>query len=241
MTSVRRSTCVLAVTLLSAIGVACGADPSNVDNAAAGPEVVDVNDAILGVELEQCVGAALGRATAVVVGPRTVVTVAHPFATAASAELVGRDGRAWTGRLITVDALVDLAVIELDDEHPAPLARGRVETGAIGELIGYGGSRAAGEPRTLDYEVLRRTRITLDGEGERGAIEIAAAIEVGDSGAPLIDADGRVAGIVFAASRSADRGWAVDEHEVESILAAAEIDTNSNDSEQLPLTDLRCP
>ena len=57
----------------------------------------------------------------------------------------------------------------------------------------------------------------------RPALELdAAGIRAGDSGAPVLDGDGRVVGVLFA--RSAGRGrtaWAVDAAAVRALLSAS--------------------
>jgi hypothetical protein len=67
--------------------------------------------------------------------------------------------------------------------------------------------------------VLRRVTASLDGVGERAAIEIGADIKPGDSGAPVVDDDGRIAGLVFASSRVGERGWAVAASELSGVLS----------------------
>ena len=66
-------------------------------------------------------------------------------------------------------------------------------------------------------ELLQRTEITLDGEGRRDSIKLGTAIEAGDSGAPVIDEEGRVIGLVFATSRTGDTGWAIAGSELVSV------------------------
>ena len=68
--------------------------------------------------------------------------------------------------------------------------------------------------------VLRSVSATLDGEGHRQAVELSASIDPGDSGAPVVDADGHAVGMVFASSRRDDRGWAVAAAELEAAIAA---------------------
>ena len=98
----------------------------------------------------------------------------------------------------------------------------RLEVGDLGRLVLIRDDRA----QVVDTEVLRRARVTLDGEGRRLAYEVAADIERGDSGAPLLDADGRVAGIVFATSRRDEAGW---------VVAAAELAT-IEEGQAIPLS-----
>jgi hypothetical protein len=61
-------------------------------------------------------------------------------------------------------------------------------------------------PVTIRADVLRRidARVRQAAGGaavDRPALELSATIGAGDSGAPVIGADGRVAGVVFARSR----------------------------------------
>jgi S1-C subfamily serine protease len=55
----------------------------------------------------------------------------------------------------------------------------------------------------------------------RPALELAAAVQPGDSGAPVTDASGRVLGIVFARSDSGPpTAWAVDAAAAGALLTA---------------------
>jgi S1-C subfamily serine protease len=68
--------------------------------------------------------------------------------------------------------------------------------------------------------VLRRVTASLDGVGQRAAIEIEADIRPGDSGAAVVDDDGRIAGLVFASSRVGERGWVVAASELSGALTS---------------------
>lgn len=204
---------------------ACGADPVN----------VDVARSVLALDIEACGRDLTGRATAVVIGPTTAVTVAHPFAGSGAVTMLDSSGAEWAGDLRLIDPEIDLAVIELAQRHPAPLGLGDVEAGDRGIIVGYGDRSPGDPPRVLDYQVLRRVNVTLDGVGERGAMELAAAIRSGDSGGVVVDGRGRLGGVVFAAATNGDRGWAIDRSEVDAALRRA-----SRSAAGERLTDLTC-
>jgi S1-C subfamily serine protease len=60
----------------------------------------------------------------------------------------------------------------------------------------------AGRPRSLPV-TLRRTITAHIGGATRPALELAGAVQPGDSGSPVLDRDGRLLGIVFAQSARA--------------------------------------
>jgi len=134
-------------------------------------------------------------ATAFAAGDGRVVTVAHVLA---PGRPVFVDGR--RARVVRLDRRLDLAVLE---------------AGAPGEAPAPGTPRA-GQPvtvrvarGTLHLTVRRTITAHLDGSA-RPALELAGAVEPGDSGAPVLDAGGRLLGVVFAQSSHAARVYALD-------------------------------
>ena len=136
------------------------------------------------------------RATGFVAGDGRVVTVAHVVA---DEETVTADGRPAT--VVRLDARNDLAVLAVD--------------GLRGEArLGHGDETTL---RGRPAPVVRRISARVDGGPPRDALELRAAVAAGDSGAPLVTPAGRVAGVVFARSRTrAGTAYAVDA----SVLAA---------------------
>jgi S1-C subfamily serine protease len=197
----------VAAVLLATVG-ACGAD-----------DTAPVGDAVLGVVVRGCASPVEGRATGVVVDTYAAVTVAHAFLGVDDVELVDRHGRVWGADVALIDPSVDLAVLRLRDPHPSPLELADFEVGSPGRTISF--ADPAGQ-RVDEIEVRRRVTAVLDGEDPRLALELGAELGRGDSGAPVLDAADRVGGIVFAASRRAARGWAVDVSEVRTVLRRAE-------------------
>jgi S1-C subfamily serine protease len=140
-------------------------------------------------------------ATGFAVGRGRVVTVAHVLRGGGAVRVTGRPAR-----VVRADRRLDLAVLAVPGLGAAPLS-GR---GARVEVL------RAGRPRALPARVERRVTATL-GRDRRPALELSAAVQPGDSGAPVTDASGRLVGVVFA--RSGDRtAWAVDASALRRLL-----------------------
>jgi len=137
-------------------------------------------------------------ATGFAIGPGRVLTVAHVLAGGGRVRVGGRPAR-----VLRADPRLDLAVLAV------------AGLGGRAARFGAGGGRGelevlrGGTPHALGAVVRRRVTASVDGHS-RPALELAAAIEPGDSGAPLTGADGRVLGIVFARSDAGRTAWAVD-------------------------------
>jgi S1-C subfamily serine protease len=154
-------------------------------------------------------------ATGFVVRDGRVVTVAHAVGTGRVA-VRGSDGVAHQATVLRRDNALDLAVLLVPDLAAGPRTLSR---GSTHVLLRRGGERVAVRAavrRRLDARVR-----TGDGRviARRAALELTAPIRAGDSGAPLIGADGRVAGIVFARSRDrAGVAYAVDASALPRLL-----------------------
>jgi S1-C subfamily serine protease len=123
------------------------------------------------------------RATGFVAGDERVVTVAHVLGGAVTVA-----GRRAT--VVRTDPRLDLAVLRVPGlRGPRP----RVARGGDPLVITAGGPRPA--------PLVRRIVARLDGV-ERPALELRAVVAAGDSGAPVVTRGGRLAGVVFARSRT---------------------------------------
>jgi S1-C subfamily serine protease/regulator of sirC expression with transglutaminase-like and TPR domain len=103
------------------------------------------------------------------------------------------------------DRVADLAILRIDNKSLPPLALG--DSGAIkqGELI-----VALGNPRGLKHSVVAGVLSGRQEIDEKTMLQLAIPIEPGNSGGPVLDAQGRVVGIVTLKSLVTDNlGFAV--------------------------------
>jgi S1-C subfamily serine protease len=154
-------------------------------------------------------------ATAVPVGGGRVLTVAHVLAGAREVRVGGRPAR-----VVHVDERLDLAELALAAPGdaaapPRDLAppRNAASPRPRDDTPPRGGARDVvvhvlrdGRAVALGARVKRRLMASIGGH-TRPALELAARVRPGDSGAPVTDARGRVLGIVFAQGKRS--AWAV--------------------------------
>lgn len=215
---------VIAGAVAAAIAAGCGADSSEseapVSLTAAPP--VDATRSGVGVVAEGCsLVAQLG--SGVVLGPPGhVVTAAHTIAGATMVTVVDRDGGQHAATVRAFDADADLAVVNAPTlDAPQLVLAGSSGVGP-GSVVVW--SREGGVS-TRRVEVTRRLAITIEDiyiedTGVRSGIEIGGDIEVGNSGAAVVDAEGEVIGIVYASSRERDQvAFATDVTEIADLLA----------------------
>lgn len=207
---------VLLLALLAASTLAgCGGATNRAEPPVA-PATPDPPAAVLQVKIEPCEPGSERRATAVAIGEAIAATAAHPLDTARSFDVVDDGGLPVAAELVWLDPARDLALLQLVDPPEATLPLGDADDGAEVEVV------TAADPggfTSKPASILRHVPVTLDGDGERAAIELEAEIEPGDSGSPVLNTDGEVVGIVFAAARGQQRGWAIAAEELSAALA----------------------
>ncbi|MEM9561916.1 MAG: serine protease [Actinomycetota bacterium] len=166
------------------------------------------------VLIEPCRGRTANRAMAGAVAPDLLVTVAHSFSDAGPISIhQGDEDAALAADLVYLDADKDIALLRTRqplDEHlelDEPDGPGPVGVLRFGEGDGTDGD--LGRIEVDPAEILELVDATLDGEGRRAAARLEADIEPGDSGAPVVDPDGRMVAMVFASGRGGPIGWAV--------------------------------
>lgn len=163
--------------------------------------------------------------TGFVIAPDRVVTNAHVVAgvSAPVVELPGQPAR--EGRIVYFDPVDDLALIAVDELGAAvlPVAAPLVP-GTAAAIQGY---PWGGPFTTVTAEVISAGSVLVpDIYGEtsnlRDIYALAAEVQPGNSGGPLLTDDGDVAGVVFArAEADASRGYAMTTTELQPVVAGA--------------------
>ena len=161
---------------------------------------------------------AQGAGTGIVLSADGLVLTNHHVvagATAVRATHVG-NGKSYDATVLGYDSTHDVAVMRLKGASGLTVASlgssSTVKVGdavvAVGNAGGVGGtpSAVAGTVRALDRQITVQDE--RDGSPQRltGLIELDAAIVPGDSGGAVVDADGKVIGLVTAASAGAASG-----------------------------------
>lgn len=160
-----------------------------------------------------------------VVARNRIVTNAHVVAGVEHPVVEAPNGQAIESRIVYFDSSHDIAVLEADGLAAAPLAMGSdlgVGADAVVDGYPYGGPFTTGAARVL--AVTRSTVADIYGRSEstRSIYSLAATVQPGNSGGPLLSTDGRIAGIVFA--RSADQsnlGYAMTDDELAPVVSQA--------------------
>lgn len=173
------------------------------------------------IEAPSCGGTQLGSGW--IAAEETVVTNAHVVAGASGVEVQEGDAL-LPGTVVVFDADTDIAVIHVEGlaEEPLELATESFERGQPGATLGYpGGGALDVHPAAVQAVYDARGR-DIYGEDEvtREVYELRSPVRKGDSGGPFVLQDGRVAGVVFAASTT-DKGvgYALTGAEVEDEIA----------------------
>lgn len=192
------------------------------------PEALNLSDLVLReaaravvlVRADAC--GQLQEGSGVVVGPDLIMTNGHVIAGADSVEVVRDDGETFSVELVALDPGRDLAVLRGTGIDRDPLPRRGVELGDQGGVFGH---PSGGELTVSPFRVDRRLRAQGDDlygnpAPERDVLLLAAELEPGDSGAPLVDAGGALVGVAFAiAPDRSGVAYAVSIDEIETLLA----------------------
>jgi S1-C subfamily serine protease len=183
------------------------------------PTQAEAGDAFSGAQasMVRIVGQACGEVqsgSGFVVSPGEVVTNAHVVAGVAAPQVQRQNRGTQTGTVVLFDPDMDLAVLRVSRTPGPPLrlVGTEVERGAGGAVLGFpGGGELEGERAAVRRPI---EAVGRDIYGARTVVrkvyELQASVEPGDSGGPFVLPDGRVAGIVFAASTTDEGiGYAV--------------------------------
>src|SRR5690606_14364248 len=134
-------------------------------------------------------------------------------------------GEVLEGRIVYFDPLDDLAVVAVDGLGAAPLELAPplgVGDTAIVQGYPHGGPFTSGSAEVLAVSNERIADIYGAEQSVREVYTLAAVVQPGNSGGPLLTDDGAVAGVVFARSAvDAELGYAMTNTELAPIADAA--------------------
>ena len=145
--------------------------------------------------------------------PGEIITNAHVVRNGQRFQITTADGRELPARLQGADEHTDIALLLVSgDSLPSPLLPAAPDAVRPGDWV-----LAIGNPLGLDFSAsrgivsaLNRTDVLPDSLGYWDFIQTDAAINVGNSGGPLLDVSGSVVGIAAAIEKQADRiGFAI--------------------------------
>lgn len=154
-----------------------------------------------------------------------VITNAHVVAGINRQYVVDGSGT-HSARAVWFDPELDLAILQVDnlEGDPINIDTSPVEPGTAAAILGYpgGGAFTANPASILDQFTATGRDIYNRGTSERSVYEIGGDVEQGNSGGPLVTADGDVVGVIFARSTAYDQiGYALTADQVASALSQA--------------------
>lgn len=142
------------------------------------------------------------------VAPGLIVTNAHVIAGAEDTTVTTPEGVELEATPVFYEPSDDLALLRVGTDIPTLPISSRRPAGADAAVLGY----PENGPYSLSPARVGETRDTVSedsysrGPVDRTIIALRGAVRSGNSGGPLVDADGRVIGTVFAATTSGSPG-----------------------------------
>jgi S1-C subfamily serine protease len=199
--------------------------PTSVDT----PGVRSAQSETLKIQGYGCGGIVFGSGFPV--GPGMVLTNAHVVAGTQGTTVANPSGRSLSARVVLFDPERDVAILYVPRLALAPLPEAsNAGPGTQGAAIGYpGGGGEDVEAAVVNGEVRAEGR---DIYGQRLVVRniwvIQAKVVPGNSGGPLVDLNGNVIGVIFAASTSSPgTAYALTDGEVQPDIDQAQGRTTS--------------
>ncbi len=191
------------------------------------PGIQTAADATVKVEGRGCGGVVVGSGFPY--APGLVVTNAHVVAGTSGTTVFSPQGQSRPATVVLFDPQRDIAVLNVPGLANRPLGFADGGQGTSGAAIGYpGGGSEQKSPAVIDGAVQAEGR---DIYGQELVVRqiwiIEAIVRPGNSGGPLVDRDGNVLGVIFAASTSQPgQAYALTDAEIQPDLQRAQGQTS---------------
>lgn len=203
-------------------GIAAGQQPPDVDTAsdplaAAARSVARINGTAYACGQNQ-------SGSGFVVAPERIVTNAHVVAGVIQPVVELPDGQTLDARVVWFDPDIDIAILAVDglDATPLSLADPAIGEEAVVDGYPHGGPFTSAPARVLAISDERVADIYGETWSTREVATIAADVQPGNSGGPLVTLDGRVSGVVFARnSDHANLGYVTTVGQLSELFGAA--------------------
>ena len=160
-----------------------------------------------------------------VVSPGRILTNAHVVAGVSAPIVEPRSGGAFQGRVVYFDPARDLAVIAVKGLGTKALALGNnLGPGNAAVFDGYplGGPFQSGSAKVQSVSTVEMRDIYGNNPAPIELYYLSAMVQEGNSGGPLLNPAGQVAGVVFAKSTTSGAvGYALTMKEVRPVAEAA--------------------
>ena len=186
---------------------------------ASDPEVLRAGDSVVRVLSTACGLGIEGSGWAAM--PEVVVTNAHVIAGADDTTVTTQDGTELDATPIYYAPKQDLALLRVGAALPTLPISARRQEGEDAAVLGF----PENGPYRLEPARIGETRATIsedsygNGPVERTITALSGAVRSGNSGGPLVDAQGEVVGTVFAATTSGPHGgFAIPAEQVRGAL-----------------------
>jgi S1-C subfamily serine protease len=154
-----------------------------------------------------------------------VLTNAHVVAGTQGTMVRTPNGRGLSARVVLFDPERDVAILYVPRLALAPLNEAGAHHGTEGAAIGYpGGGNEQVAPAVVNGQVRAEGR-DIYGQNlvVRSIWMLQAHVLPGNSGGPLVDLDGNVVGVIFAASTSQEgQAYALTDTEVQPDIDQAQ-------------------
>ena len=181
-----------------------------------------------------CSGIVTGSAFPI--APDHLVTNAHVVSGTGGTHISQQDPRAGpAASVVLFDSDRDVAILYVPGAHFRVPANAGGQRGTQGAVIGYpeGGPEST-QPAVVDGAVQARGRDIFNQQVvDRGIYVLGTNVRPGNSGGPLVDLEGHVLGLVFAASSTnPDQAYALTNDEIARDVQAGAARTNAIDTRQ---------